>query len=144
MSEYFGVGFEVALISPGRILDGFDRQMADLVADSMEEKKIRILKGIGPIRIEKATDGSLIVFFWTHGILRKENFNTVLFATGREAALEHLRLENVGVTLRRSKLTGTREPLCPYSPTSSTKKKTVLFRAVTTSLKAAFIKLLDA
>lgn len=100
-----GVGCDTSLIPTGNILEGFDREMVDLVVDSMVEKKIRIIKGNGVTCIEKpGPDESLTVSFWTLGCLREEKFDTVLFAVGREAALDALKLNNIGIKTKDNKI----------------------------------------
>lgn len=43
-----GFGFDTAILFPEKLLDNFDHQMAEHVADAMVEKKIRLIRGKEP------------------------------------------------------------------------------------------------
>lgn len=80
------------------VLRGFDQQMADIVSAAMVEKGINFLHKTLPKSIEKTADGKLLVKYAnTEGAEGSDVYDTVLFAIGRKALTEDLKLENVGI-----------------------------------------------
>ena len=84
-------------------LRGFDQEMAELAGDYMREEGIKFWRPAVPISIEQLVAG-------TPGTLKvtgkrtdtgeeiAEEFNTVLFAIGRDPCTDALGLENAGMT----------------------------------------------
>ncbi|RMX52297.1 hypothetical protein pdam_00010349 [Pocillopora damicornis] len=83
------------------VLKNGTEQMAQLATDYMESHGTRIIKQCVPVRIDKADDGLLHVT-WKDSVTgesRKEPFETVLFAIGRDPETSQMNLEKAGVQL---------------------------------------------
>ncbi|KAF7457129.1 thioredoxin reductase [Cryptosporidium felis] len=79
-------------------LRGFDRQCSEKVVEYMKSIGTKFLVGVVPINIEKR-DGKLSVTFSDGS---NEEFDTVLYATGRYPDVKGLNLHSVGVKLSES------------------------------------------
>ncbi|GLE01710.1 hypothetical protein PINS_up010544 [Pythium insidiosum] len=83
------------------LLRGFDQDIAEKIGEFMqEESQIEFIRGCVPKSIEKLESGKLLVT-WTapDGETVKEEFDTVLNATGRDPDVSKLNLDKVGVQL---------------------------------------------
>ncbi|XP_015265602.1 PREDICTED: thioredoxin reductase 2, mitochondrial isoform X2 [Gekko japonicus] len=82
-------------------LRGFDQQMATLVTDYMEAHGTRFLKKCSPTKVEKMEDGRVRVV-WKHSDSGKEGtdeFDTLMWAVGRQPDTKTLNLETAGVKI---------------------------------------------
>lgn len=93
-----GLGYDATVMVRSIILRGFDQQMANTVADAMQDRGINFLFRCIPRSVEKQPDGRLKVS-WVND--KNEEFNdvydTILFAVGRRALTRELDLEKAGV-----------------------------------------------
>ncbi|CAG0878856.1 unnamed protein product [Darwinula stevensoni] len=99
-----GVGFESAVMVRSILLRGFDQQMANLVGGYMEQQGIRFIKQCIPTKIEKIEDGTPPTLRVTGKYVETgeeiiEEFNTVLFAIGRDACTKGIGLEDIDVKI---------------------------------------------
>jgi thioredoxin reductase (NADPH) len=81
--------------------------MAEIVASSMIEKGISIKMGSKPVSVEKQPDGKLLVKYTFNNQPEEvisDLFDTVLFAVGRYALVEDMKLENAGVKIVSEKI----------------------------------------
>lgn len=81
--------------------------MAEIVAASMVEKGVNIKMGAKPKSVEKQADGKLLVKYFMNEKPEEtiaDTFDTVLFAVGRYALVEDMKLENAGVKTTQEKL----------------------------------------
>jgi len=94
-----GLGYDTTVACRSILLRGFDRQCADKVGSLMVEEGTKILMGAKPTSITKTPAGKLQVVLeeGSEGVERMEQFDTVLFATGRTPDLAGLNLAAVGV-----------------------------------------------
>ncbi|XP_055710396.1 thioredoxin reductase 1, mitochondrial isoform X2 [Phlebotomus papatasi] len=93
-----GFGYDATVMVRSIVLRGFDQQMADIVASSMIEKGINFLFKTIPTSVEKTPEGRLLVKYRnSEGVEGSDVFDTVLFAIGRTALTDDLKLENAGV-----------------------------------------------
>lgn len=102
-----GLGYDATILVRSIVLRGFDQQMAQVVTDSMVEKGVHIKMGSKPQSIEKQADGKLLVKYSFNDKpddIIADTFDTVLFAVGRYALVEDLKLENAGVKITDEKL----------------------------------------
>lgn len=102
-----GLGYDATILVRSIILRGFDQQMADIVAASMVEKGIDIKMGTKPMSVEKKGDGKLLVKYTFNEKpeeVHSDTFDTVLFAIGRYALVEDMKLENAGVKIVEEKI----------------------------------------
>lgn len=56
-----GLGFDSTIMVRSIVLRGFDRQMADLIAEEMEQRGVHFVHQAKPKAIEKQSDGRLLV-----------------------------------------------------------------------------------
>ncbi|XP_037727398.1 thioredoxin reductase 1, mitochondrial isoform X2 [Drosophila subpulchrella] len=101
-----GLGYEPTVMVRSIVLRGFDQQMAELVAASMEERGIPFLRKSVPLSVEKQDDGKLLVKYKNTetGEEAEDVFDTVLWAIGRKGLVEDLNLPNAGVTVQKDKI----------------------------------------
>ena len=92
---FHGLGAKVSqIVRSEKILNGFDRQIADFAAGQIQQNGIDIRFNTEVAAIEKQPDGSLELSLNDGSQL---TVDTVLFATGRKPNLDGLGLENVNV-----------------------------------------------
>jgi len=94
-----GLGYDSTVMVRSIILRGFDQQMANIVADSMEEKGIKFIRTSVITSVEKQVDGRLLIK-WKNTETNENGsdvYDTILFAVGRKGLTEDLKLENAGV-----------------------------------------------
>jgi len=93
-----GMGFEVVVMVRSILLRGFDQQMAELIGKNMHEGGVRFIRPTIPSKIEKNSEtGKLKVFWILEGVEQSEEFDTVLYATGRYPDTEKLGVNNAGI-----------------------------------------------
>lgn len=81
--------------------------MAEIITASMIEKGINIKMAAKPKSVEKQADGKLLVKYFLNekpDEILSDSFDTVLFAVGRYALVEDLKLGNAGVEVTEEKL----------------------------------------
>ena len=86
------------------LLRGFDQQIAEMIGEYMEGHKVRFLRGWVPTGVKKIEEGTpprlLVQYKSTEtGETTEEEFNTVVFAIGRDPCTPALNLEKIGVQL---------------------------------------------
>jgi len=102
-----GLGIETTVMVRSILLRGFDQQMAELVGAHMADHGVRFLRGWVPTSIRKIEDGGpgkaprlLVTYKQSDGDqVVEEEYNTVLFAVGRDPCTKDLNLGSVGVQL---------------------------------------------
>ncbi|XP_011671183.2 thioredoxin reductase 2, mitochondrial [Strongylocentrotus purpuratus] len=95
-----GLGFPTTVMVRSICLRGFDQQMSRLVADHMEASGIQFLWQQVPESVAKNQNGSLNVRWRSdQGQEGHGEFDTVMFAVGREPETAQLGLDNTGVQL---------------------------------------------
>lgn len=81
--------------------------MAEVVTASMVEKGVNVKMGSKPQSVEKQADGKLVVKYSFNDKpedIISDSFDTVLFAVGRYALVEDMKLENAGVKIVDEKI----------------------------------------
>ncbi|MEM9796095.1 MAG: glutathione-disulfide reductase [Pseudomonadota bacterium] len=93
-----GLGVDVSMfIRKAQILNGFDDEARGHIADCMKQRGVTIHTGCSPTRIEKRGER-----IWVKGSSgHEEEFDAMLWATGRVPNTSGLGLEEVGVKLDR-------------------------------------------
>ena len=97
------LGYDVTLMVRSIILRGFDRDMADRLRGVLERDGIKFLDKCTPLSFTK--DGEKIVCDFknnTNGESYKDEFDTVLLATGRMADCSKINIACTGVNLAKS------------------------------------------
>ncbi|XP_037026876.1 thioredoxin reductase 1, mitochondrial isoform X2 [Bradysia coprophila] len=96
-----GLGYDATVLVRSVVLRGFDQQMADMVANAATEKGVKFEYKCQPKSIEKTSDNRLLVkYAYDDGREVSDVFDTVLFAVGRKALVDDLKLENSGVIIK--------------------------------------------
>ncbi|WP_108127131.1 glutathione-disulfide reductase [Saccharospirillum mangrovi] len=92
-----GLGVSTHLVYRGEpVLRGFDREVRDFVSEQMAQAGVDLQYNRSLTKIEKLANGRLNVTFDDGG---QTETGLVLFATGRDALVDGLDLNNTGVTL---------------------------------------------
>ncbi|XP_046484352.1 thioredoxin reductase 1 isoform X1 [Neodiprion pinetum] len=95
-----GLGYDTTVMVRSVVLRGFDKQMANMVADEMQDRGVRFIYKAKLKAIEKQDDGRLLVHWVDRdGGLYHDAYDTVLFAIGRRSLTEELKPENAGLEL---------------------------------------------
>lgn len=98
-----GLGNDVTVMVRSILLRGFDQEMAEKVGAFMAKKGVKFLRPCVPRKIEKIRDGQPGLYRVTASDGTKDNiigeYNTVLFAIGRDPCTNDIGLDKVGVKL---------------------------------------------
>jgi len=98
-----GLGFDVTVMVRSILLRGFDQQMANKIGEYMEEHGINMVRECVPTgleEIEPGTPGKIKVNGqYNDGTAYADEFNTVVFAIGRDACTSNIGLDNIGVKM---------------------------------------------
>lgn len=98
-----GLGYDVTVMVRSILLRGFDRQCADAIGNYMEAHGINFIRECVPTAIEEiepGTPGKLKVSAkYTDGTDFSDEFNSVVFAIGRDACTSNIGLDKIGVQL---------------------------------------------
>lgn len=93
-----GFGYDTTVLVRSIVLRGFDQQMAETVTAASVEKGVKFHFKAQPTSVERSASGRLLVKYrFDDGREEAEEFDTVLFAIGRKALTDDLKLENAGV-----------------------------------------------
>lgn len=91
-------GNHVSVMVRSIFLRGFDQQMANMIAEDMENSGVNFIKDSVPTRLEKNEQtGKINCYYQTGDDENIIEVDTVLFAIGRYAITEELNLKNAGV-----------------------------------------------
>lgn len=95
------LGLEVSVSVRSMLLRGFDRQCADKIGATMHDLGVRFLYGTTPKELARMDNGQIQVTFARGGDEGDlvEVYDTVLYATGREADTKGLALDKAGVVV---------------------------------------------
>lgn len=101
-----GLGYDVTVMVRSIFLRGFDQQMANKIGDYMEEHGVNMIKEcvpssleeIEPLDVGASKAGKVLVKAeYKDGTKYEDEFNTVIFAIGRDACTENIGLDKAGV-----------------------------------------------
>jgi len=98
-----GLGFDATIMVRSILLRGFDQQMANIIGEYMQKEGTKFVRPAVPTRIDKLENGKLKVTY-THDKTGEgvEEYDTVLFAIGRDPDTNGLGLDQAGVKLVNS------------------------------------------
>jgi pyruvate/2-oxoglutarate dehydrogenase complex dihydrolipoamide dehydrogenase (E3) component len=115
-SYYAGVGSQVTVIQRGeQVLKETDADVAEAVTEALERRGITILRGTALIRVERA--GALKRVHFTHaGAERSVEAEEIIYALGREPALQTLDLPRAGVVVERGAIVTDPHQRCGPEP----------------------------
>ncbi|XP_017778734.1 PREDICTED: thioredoxin reductase 1, mitochondrial isoform X2 [Nicrophorus vespilloides] len=95
-----GLGFDATVMVRSVVLREFDRQMAEVIQESMVLRGVKFLFKCVPTAIEKQDDGKLLAKWKSDdGQEFSETYDTVLFAIGRRALTRELHTDRAGIEL---------------------------------------------
>lgn len=98
-----GLGNDVTVMVRSILLRGFDQEMAEKLGSFMAKKGVKFLRPCVPHKIERIRDGQPGLYRVTSSDGVKNDivgeYNTVLFAIGREPCTKEIGLDKVGVKL---------------------------------------------
>merc|ERR1712215_8326 len=97
------LGCDTTVMVRSILLRGFDQQMAGKIGDYMEEHGVNMIRECVPTKLEKIEEGApgkVKVFGkYNDGTEFVDEFNTIVFAIGRDACTGKLGLDKLGVEL---------------------------------------------
>lgn len=97
------LGLDTTVMVRSIFLRGFDQQMASKVGDYMEEHGVNMVRECVPTNIERLEEGApgkvRVHGKYNDGTAYADEFNTVIFAIGRDACTGNIGLDQVGVNL---------------------------------------------
>lgn len=91
------LGFDTTVLVRSQILRGFDQDVAEMIAEYMKSHGTKFKRDTIPIKVETLPSGRHLVTYKTGDKEEKEEFDTILVATGRYPVTDALNLEKVGV-----------------------------------------------
>ena len=101
-----GLGYDVTVMVRSIFLRGFDQQMAGKIAEYMEEHGINMIRECVPSSLEELEPGTpgkiQVKAKYNDGTEYSDEFNTVIFAIGRDACTQNIGLDKVGVKMNPS------------------------------------------
>ncbi|RWS17435.1 thioredoxin reductase 1: cytoplasmic-like protein, partial [Leptotrombidium deliense] len=97
-----GIGLDVTVMVRSILLRGFDQQMAEKIGDYMKEEGIKFIRPCVPTKIERLKEGEPGLYKVTGKMAGSgeefvDEFNTVMFAIGRDPCTNKIGLENTKV-----------------------------------------------
>lgn len=100
------IGMDVTVMVRSILLRGFDQQMADKIGDYMGLHGIDFVRPCVPTKIEKLQDGKPGLYKvygkYNDGTEYSDEFNTVIFAIGRDPCTQNIGLDKVGVQMNKN------------------------------------------
>lgn len=101
------IGLDVTIMVRSILLRGFDQQMAEKIGIYMENHdRINFVRPCVPTKIEKLKDGTPGLYKvygkYNDGTEYVDEFNTVIFAIGRDPCTQTIGLHNVGVQTNKN------------------------------------------
>ncbi|ELR24105.1 thioredoxin reductase 1, cytoplasmic, putative [Acanthamoeba castellanii str. Neff] len=96
-----GLGYDTTVMVRSILLRGFDQQLANMIGQYMECHGIKFVRSAVPTKVEKLESGKLRVTFQQDGVEGVEEYDTVMWAIGREAETKKIGLDKAGVQVDR-------------------------------------------
>ena len=98
-----GMGYNTTVMVRSILLRGFDQQIANKIGRYMEEHGVNFVRKCVPTSIERLEEGApgkvKVTAKYEDGTEYTDEFNTVIFAIGRDACTENIGLDNIGLAL---------------------------------------------
>lgn len=96
-----GLGYDTTVMVRSILLRGFDQQLATMIGQYMECHGIKFVRSAVPTKLEKLESGKVLVTYTQNGVASTEEYDTVMWAIGREAETKKIGLEAAGVKVDR-------------------------------------------
>jgi len=103
-----GIGLDVTVMVRSILLRGFDQQIAEKIGNYMKFEGVKFIRPCVPTKIEliKAKRDDQAGLYKVTGMSKEEEvvdeYNTILFAIGRESVTKTIGLEKVGITTAKN------------------------------------------
>uniref|UniRef100_A0A2C9JBD2 thioredoxin-disulfide reductase (NADPH) n=1 Tax=Biomphalaria glabrata TaxID=6526 RepID=A0A2C9JBD2_BIOGL len=98
-----GFGLDTTVMVRSILLRGFDQQCSEMIGKHMSNHGVKFIRGAVPTKIEQVEKGEpgkyRVTAVASDGAQIVEEYNTILFAIGRDPCTKGIGLENVGVSL---------------------------------------------
>lgn len=98
-----GIGLDVTVMVRSILLRGFDQQCAELIGEYMQKHKVKFIRRAVPTKIEQIEEGKpgryKVTARTTEGEIIEGEYNTIVFAIGRDPCTSGIGLDTVGVQL---------------------------------------------
>lgn len=98
-----GIGLDTTVMVRSILLRGFDQQCSEMIGKYMTKHGVKFLRGCVPTKIEQIEKGQpgryRVTAINADGTEVVDEYNTILFAIGRDPCTRGIGLENVGVHL---------------------------------------------
>jgi pyruvate/2-oxoglutarate dehydrogenase complex dihydrolipoamide dehydrogenase (E3) component len=92
------LGFDTTVMVRSILLRGFDQEVANQIGEEMESGGCKFIREAQPTRLERAPDGNQVrVTYEVKGEIKTEDFETVLFAIGRDPEVHKLNVAAAGL-----------------------------------------------
>lgn len=99
-------GLDVTIMVRSILLRGFDQQMAEKVGEYMQNHGINFIRPCVPTKIEQLEEGKpgklRVTGKYNDGTEFVDEFNTVIFAIGRDACTQNIGLDKIGVKIAKN------------------------------------------
>jgi glutathione reductase (NADPH) len=92
-------GCEVSLLVRGKLLEGFDQELVDALAERIDQQGIRLVQ---PVQVNGARRGADGIVLETDRLSERHAYDAVLWALGRVPNSDGMGLAEVGVDLDKS------------------------------------------
>ncbi|KAM7359463.1 thioredoxin reductase 2, mitochondrial-like [Cochliomyia hominivorax] len=94
-------GFDVTIMVRERVLRNFDRQIVDIITESLKEKGVKFFIGFIPLSVQQVEKERLLVKYENVNskTFHFEIFDTVIWAIGRKGLLKELNVEAINLKI---------------------------------------------
>lgn len=98
-----GIGVDATVMVRSILLRGFDQQIAEHIGDYMAKHGVQFKRGFVPTKVERLEEGTpgrlKVTAVGPDGEILEDEYNTVLFAIGRDACTSTIGIDKAGVLL---------------------------------------------
>lgn len=102
------LGYDVSVMVRSILLRGFDEQAAQQIGEVMERNGVRFLSPYIPTKLERADPKGPITVTYQNvndaSDVKTEEFQTVIFAVGRDALIQELGIDKLGLKVEGGKI----------------------------------------
>ncbi len=104
------LGFDTTIMARSILLRGFDQEVANMIGEDLESAGCKLLRGALPTKLERAADGKQVrVEYEQGGKTLVAEYDTVLFAIGRDPEVHRLNVAAIGLEVKPNGKVPTKE-----------------------------------